>query len=727
MAYTVISTKKRIAVIFMIIIVAFIILIGRLFYLQIIKGEYYTQKARDIQTKDRIVNANRGTIYDATGTRKFAQSTSTNVISVVPSDIKDVEIVATKLSETLGLVKEEVLTKLKKQSSIEVIDRKVDKAKADEILKWKDEQKIKGIKIDQDVSRIYPYNNTLSHTLGFVGTDNQGLFGIEKYYDDILKGVPGRIVESTDVRGRETPFKQERYINPEDGMDLVLTVDLTVQQILEKTIKKTAIENVADQAIAIAMDVKTGGILGMANYPDFNLNEPFSPNTKELQDAWPNMDNSQKNTALLDMWRNKIISNTYEPGSTYKILTASIAIEEGVTVIDKPGDFSCTGSMLVPGWNKPIKCWRYYNPHGSQSLRKALMNSCNPAFMQLGMRIGINTYNKYIDAVKLNDKTGIDLMGEATGIFHDPKQMTVIDLATMSFGQGIQITPIQLANLTSGIANNGNLMKPYLVKEIKNQSGTYSEKIEPKIVKKLISDKTSQDVLSAMESVVAEGTASGAKVSGYRVGAKTGTGEQGRGDTKWYVASCTAVAPISNPRVNIVVAVYNPKGSLGYQGGMVAAPAVGQIMDEVLRYLNVEQDAAITQNNIQEILVPDVRNKTVAEAKEILTNAGFKVNTNANGATIVKDQTPKAGASLIKNSIIQLYTEGDTAVSSIKVPDVKGQSMLNAISTINRLGLNIRLVGTGTVVSQDPVAGTDIEPGSIVTVSFIDKKAATGD
>ncbi|MEG2484277.1 MAG: penicillin-binding transpeptidase domain-containing protein, partial [Clostridia bacterium] len=580
MAVTNIKSKKAISVYIVLIIIAFVLMYGRLFWLQVIKGEYYVQKAHKQQTKGRLITPERGTIYDSTGDKKLAQSTSVNILTAVPGDVENKEKVAKELAEFLKEDSNAILEKLNKKVGSVKLASNVNLEESKKILSWINKNQINGLSLDESVKRIYPYNSLASHVLGCTGADDQGLSGLELQYDSVLAGVAGKIIGYRDAKGGETPFKEEQYISPENGKDLVLTIDGTIQQIVEKELKKAVIENVSDNGTAIVMRPATGEVVAMATYPDFNLNEALVPNTPELKDKWPSLSIGEKNNELNSMWRNKCISDAYEPGSCFKLLTASAALEENVVELDTPGKFNCRGSVKFGKWQ--IKCWRHTRPHGPESLREGIQNSCNPVFIQMSQLMSKDAFCDYLEAFRIGKKTGIDLPGEAQGIVHDKKTITDIDVATTSFGQTISVTPIQLTSAISCIVNGGNYMKPYVVKEIKSADGTYSQKIEPTLIKQVVSDEVSKDMLSAMESTVLYGTAGGAKINGYRVGGKTATAEQGRGTNTWYAAGYVGVAPVNNPELVVYVYLNNPKGPQGHQGGLLCGPVVGNILSESL-------------------------------------------------------------------------------------------------------------------------------------------------
>ena len=554
------------------IIILWLILFGliiRIWWIQFVDGEELKSMAYVQQTLDRSINPRRGTIYDATGKNILAVSSTVETVTVNPGNIaeENKEKLAKALSDIFELDYETVLKKVSKKSSIETIVKRVDKEKTDELRVWLNENKILvGVNIDEDTKRYYPYNNLASQVIGFSGSDNQGLEGIEAIYDDELKGQKGKIERLTDAKGGDIENISENYVEAIDGNDLVLTIDATIQGIAEKYLTEACIDNkCTDGGNIVIMNPKTGDILAMAGYPNYNLNEPFEPSTDELKQNWDTMSQSEKNTAMLGLWRNKAVSDTYEPGSVFKLITTSAALQEGITTPDKQGEFTCTGGIEVAGVR--IKCWRYYRPHGSESLRQALMNSCNPVFIGLGQKLGVHTYYSYLKKFGLLEPTGVDLAGEATSIFLKEEKVGPVELATYSFGQRFEITPLQLATAVSTIANGGTKVTPRVVKKIINsQTGEVTE-TPVKLGERVIDEEHAQEVLSMMESVVAEGTGKNAQVLGYRVGGKTGTSEDGVNTNK-YVASFCGVAPISDPQVVMLITLYNPTGEAGHQGGV---------------------------------------------------------------------------------------------------------------------------------------------------------------
>ena len=477
-------------------------------FIQIIDGKRLSKLAFEQQTLDRNINPKRGTIFDRNG-NVLAQSSTVETVTVNPVNIpkEDREKIAKKLSEIFELDYDKILKKVSKRSSIETIAKKIDKEKADILRKWMEDEKITtGINIDEDTKRYYPNNSLASQIIGFCGSDNQGLDGIEAKYDTVLSGTKGAIKRQTDAKGTEIGEEGEQYIKAVDGNDIILSIDMNIQSIVEKYLKEACIDNkCTNGGTAIVMNPQNGEILAMATYPSYNLNEPYEAYTDELKGIWDTQDKTEKSKSLQAVWRNRAITDTYEPGSTFKTITASAALEEGlVTDIDKQGEFNCTGGIEVAGVR--IKCWRYYRPHGPESLRLALMNSCNPVFIGLGQKMGVHTYYSYLKKFGLLDKTGIDLPGEAGSIFLKEDKAGPVELATISFGQRFEITPIQLATAVSSIANGGKLIQPKVVKTIINSQTQEKQEIETNVKSQTISKETSEKVLSMMESVVSEGT-----------------------------------------------------------------------------------------------------------------------------------------------------------------------------------------------------------------------------
>ena len=582
------QSKKRIIFFLYFVTTFWIIVIVRLIIVQFVEGDKWEQRAIDQAYVSRKITASRGTIYDRTEKNILAQSSSVETVSVNPVNIQDSdkEKVAKMLSEIFEIEYENVLNKVKNnKSKQEIIARKVDKEKADSLRKWMNENNMfSGINIDEDMKRYYPYGKLASHVIGFVGSDNQGLEGIEAKYNDILTGEKGSISKMLDARGNSFGNGGELFEKAKGGNSIVLTIDKNIQAITEKYLEEACIENeCTDGGNVIIMDPRNGDILAMATYPNYDLNSPYEVMNEEVKSYWQEMDKTQRNIYLQKVWRNKAIADTYEPGSTFKLVTTAAAVEEKIATADKAGCFLCSGSIEVAGVR--IKCWRYYRPHGSQSLRDGLMNSCNPVFIGLGQKIGKEKYYNYLEKFGFLNKTGIDLIGEANSIFLKEEKVGPVELATISFGQRFEVTPIQMIAMAGTIGNGGKYVKPRIVKKIID-SETGEETIIESEYKDVISKETADEILSMMTSVVSSGTGKNAKVEGYLVGGKTGTSEDGVNTGK-YVTSFLGIAPTDNPCLTILVTLYNPTGEGGHQGGAVAAPVAGKILNEVINYLEI--------------------------------------------------------------------------------------------------------------------------------------------
>ena len=710
---------KKLQFIFIVILIILVLLLGRIAYLQFVNGTYLKELAYNQQTINQIISPKRGSIYDSTG-KVLATSASVDTITINPTKIKSEakEKLAREFSDIFELDYDEILAKVSSESSVETIIKKVEQDKVDTLKEWMDENDISiGINIDEDTKRYYPYSNVLAQVIGACGSDNQGLSGIENEWDSILSGVPGKIVSSQSASQEEIPNAEETYIAAENGSDLTLTIDLNIQSIVEKYLKQAVENNNCENGgSCIIMDPKTGDILAMATYPDYDLNSPFTPNVS-LSKTYSNLNSEDKSKAIYKMWSNKAVSELYEPGSVFKLITASTALEENITDTDIAGNFYCKGYEEVS--DTIIKCWRDDNPHGSQTLRQALQNSCNPAFIQLGTKIGTTTLYKYYRAFGLFDKTGIDLPGEASSIFTNEASVGPVERATMSFGQRLSITPLQMITAVCAIANDGVLLKPRIVKQVTNTDTGAITNIATEEVRQVISSETASKITSMMESVVENGTGWRGSVTGYSVGGKTGTSEPaaGKEDTEGYVATYCAISPVEDTQVVLLLNLYKPPKD-NHQGGTLAGPIVSQMLTEILPYLGIPSDA---DNSDDEnlITVPDVRNKTITEAEKILKEKGFntKISTSndKNSATVV-DQVPKPGVSLSKNAIVVLYDQGTR--TSTTVPDLTGMSAYQATSTLNNLNLNISIDGSGLVTSQNPAQGSQVDEGSVIKVTL---------
>ena len=588
-------SKKRIKVFLVIVFILLFLLVIRLFYLQIINGEYLSTLAVNQQTTSEIISSKRGNIYDSTGT-SLAISETVDTISVNPSKFEQdtdeetteyKEFIAEGLSEIFDLDYDETLESLNSDSTYVTIAEKVEEDKVAELEAWMDENNISsGINIDEDTKRYYPYGTLASQVIGVCGSDNQGLSGIEYSYDSILTGTSGQIVTSTDATQSEIPNSVESFVEAEDGYDLTLTIDVNIQSIAEKYLQEAVEEYECEKGgNVIIMDPNTGDILAMASYPNYDLNSPYKP-TSYYADDWDDLSTSEKLERIYEMWTVRSVSETYEPGSVFKLITGSVALEEAITSADIEDDFYCDGYEEVE--DRTIRCWNYANPHGYESLRDAIKNSCNPALIQLSQRIGAKTLYKYYEAFGFFDKTNVGLSGEASGIFFDLEDVGLVELATMSFGQRFTITPLQMITAVSAIANGGYLMQPRLVDYMTNSDTGEIIETDVTSVRQVLSSETCQTMLDIMEDVVTDSTGRTAAVEGYEIAGKSGTSEPtDDDDDSYYVASFVAVTPVNEPQLVILVTLYDPEGS-SHEGSQTAGPTVSKILSEVLPYLDIE-------------------------------------------------------------------------------------------------------------------------------------------
>ncbi len=554
----------------------------RVGYIMLTKDEEYQNKAYEQQTRDRLITPKRGSILDRNGVG-MAVTESVSSVSVIHAQIKDKEATATALSEILELDYDDVLEDIEERVALKRIKTKVDNETAAEIRALE----LPGVMIDEDIERTYPYCTLAANVIGFVGKDNQGIIGLESKYEDYLKGKAGKILTQTDSKGLRVSDAEER-VEPISGDNLVTSIDVVIQQYAEQEIKAAVEAKGAKSGLIIVMNPQNGEIYAMANYPTFDLNEPFTINDPELAKAWDTFTSEEKNDYLNRMWRNKAINDTYEPGSTFKIVTASAGLEEGVITPDSP--FTCTGSMTVGG--RQIKCWRYPRTHGAQTFAQGVRNSCNPVFMQVAESIGADKFHEYMIKFGFNEKTGIDLNGEAVGILHKKDDIGPVELATMSFGQTFQITPIQLLRAAAAVVNGGRLITPHFAVKTIDDDGFTQKVFEWPDGGRAISEETSEKMRAILESVVAEGTGNKAQVDGYRIGGKTATSQKlPRGSGK-YIASFMSFAPADKPTVMALVLIDEPQGV--YYGGTVAGPVMKDLLSNILPYLNIPKTAEIS-------------------------------------------------------------------------------------------------------------------------------------
>jgi len=722
------SMSKRLGIMLIVFFCLLLLLIGRLGWLQIVQGAELKEKMYHQLYTSRTISSKRGTIYDSTG-KALARSAQVDTVSIEPKRIsvssKDEEVaeiktkalkekVAKAFSDIFELDYEETLKKVSSNSSNETIVRKVEKDKIDELKQWMKENEVySGININEDNKRYYPYDTLASNLIGFCGTDNQGLEGLEAKWDSVLTGTPGRVITLQDAVTDLIPDQNQTYVVAQNGNDITLTLDVNIQAIVEKYLKQACEENKCKNGgNAIVMNPSTGDILAMATYPDYNLNDPFTP-IHISEEEWK--DNSDKVTSLQSIWNNRAITSTYEPGSVFKIITAAAGLEEDIVEADTSNIFKCTGSEKVA--NISIAC-SDISGHGGLSLRDALKYSCNPAFMQLGSKIGANTLYKYYDAFGLFDTTNFASIGERSGFFWDLSDVGKVELATMSFGQRFKITPLQMITSVASIANKGTLMQPRIVKEIINTDTGAITTIEPTEVRQVVSEETAEALLNMLETVVEEGTGKYAKVKGYSIAGKTGTSEPDVTDKERnYVASFIGISPVESPEVVVLVTLYGPKGQ-SHSGGTIAAPVVGQILSEVLPYLNIPSETNVSDTTIRTKSLPNVKNKTVAEAKKIIEGQGFICKISGESEDIVTVQMPKEGSSLVENSIVCIYSEGNDTRISQTVPQLKGMTYTEAKAELKKKNLNIKVSGSGIVTSQDIASGSSVEEGTVVSVTL---------
>ena len=701
--------------------------------MQIVKGKELREREQLQSIASSTIDAKRGIIYDC-NKKALAISADVDTITVNPKLItvkvdgnvdeektKSLkEKIAKEFSDLFKLDYNETLNKLNSEKSTETIAEKVETDKVKELQKWmKDNSTYSGINIDEDTKRYYPFNNLASNLIGFCGSDNQGLDGIELEYDDILKGTNGKLTTAISASQKAIPDSNKEYIAPENGSNLYLTIDSTIQSIAEKYLKQAVEENNCKRGGNVIIEnPETGEILAMATYPDYNLNTPYEPN-EWIKDGFDKLSQTEKTNKLYSMWRNRAVLDTYEPGSTFKTIIASTALENGITTTDIQGDFYCSGAQKVA--DAVIHCAKE-SGHGSESLRQALENSCNPALIQLGQRIGKDTLYKYFKLFGLFDKTGIDLPSEGTSTFWDKKDIGPVELATMSFGQRFSITPMQLVKAVSAIANGGNLITPHIVKSIENTDTGTITNIETKVERQVISKDTSDKMKSIMKDVVEVGGGTYAQVQGYTIGGKTGTSEPDPNHKEnGYVSSFLAIAPVENTKLVVLLTLYAPQ-TKNYYGGKIAAPVVSQILSEVLPYMNIpSNDIATAKEDL--ISTPNVKNKTLSNAKEILEKAGLKYEYSGSADDIITEQMPASGTQLKKGGIVMLYSEKNKERKEQEVPDLKGVTYERAKNILASKKLNISSTGDGIVIAQNPKAGSKVEEGTVISVTL--QEAAT--
>lgn len=649
-------SKKRLVFVLMLACILFLVLTFRTGYLQLIKGEWLSTKAIEQQTREIPIEPKRGTIYDR-NMKELAVSVTKYTVWCKPVEVKDKKSASTQVAEILDKEYEDIYKLVnKKNMALVKIERWIDDEKATKIR----EAKIPGIWVAEDNQRYYPYGNFASYVLGHTSSDSQGIAGIEMQYDKYLKGQAGKLIVSTDASGREIPRGMEQYYEPVQGKGLVLTIDEVIQHYTEKAVQKAYEVNNAKRVTVVAMDPKTGDILSLASKPDYDPNDPRTPIYPYYQEELDKYSDKDKIQGYYKMWRNPVISDTYEPGSTFKLITSSSGLEENV--IKENEKFTCTGGVTIKG--QRIRCWRHYRPHGEQSFKEGVQNSCNPVFVEVGNRLGVSKLYDYIEGFGFMDKTNIDLPGEAKGILYNEKNVGPVELATISFGQSISVTPIQLITAISSIANDGNRMEPRFVKAYTDNQGNVTEEIKPTKVKQVISEETSKKMMEIVESVVSQGSGKAAYIPGYRIGGKTGTAQKvidGRYAQGKYICSFIGIAPTDDPQIVVLAIVDEPTGVSAF-GSTTAGPIVKEIMNDALPYLGVEpkyseeEKEEFEKNNVT---VPDVRDLAIEDAVKALEDVNLIPNLDTDieipKGTKVIDMFPKPGIKVDEESSIALY------------------------------------------------------------------------
>lgn len=645
MIKTNITVKKKLLFFLFALEVAITALVFRVFYIQAFDAEFLQAKAYEQQTRDRLISPKRGSIYDRNMTGLAVTETVCS-ISVIRAQIKEPETVARVLSEKLDLDYDEVLKKVGKRVALERIKTKVDKTVADEIRGLN----LAGVIVDEDIKRVYPYSSLAAQVIGFVGKDNQGIIGLEAKYDKYLQGESGKILTETDARGIEIKGGATVRTAPKAGDSLITSLDAVIQQYAEQTIKKVVQMKGAKRGLIVVMNPQNGEIIAMANEPTFDLNEPFTINSEELAAVWDTLESEKQMEHLNQMWRNFALNDTYEPGSTFKIVTSAAGLQEGVVKEDDM--FVCSGSHTVGG--RQIKCWRSPRSHGAETFVEGVQNSCNPVFMITAERLGAEKFYDYMQAFGFARKTGVDLPGEAVGIMHKLENIGSVELATMAFGQSFQITPLQLLRAASATVNGGCLITPHVGLGIVSEDGDIVEQFVYEKGAQVISEETSERMRVILESVVEVGTGNRTYIPGYRVGGKTATSEKLPRRMGKYIASFLAFAPAENPQLIALVLVDEPQGA--YYGGQVAGPVMKELLENALPYLNIEPvytEKELTMTGVAQVSLPDFKGIPVATAKKTLETLKLKCEINGEGKTVFS-QFPLAGEMVNQGSKIIL-------------------------------------------------------------------------
>lgn len=739
---------KRLLILSLVMAFLFSINAAGVFYLQIVRGDELSQKAESQQMRDTEISAMRGTIYDSSG-NVLAQSATVWNIYIDPLAIvaeSDEDATAEKIAENEKKTEErrnlivekftelfeyddeekaELLEKTKKENHYEIVEKKVENNVKEEISEFISKNNLNCIGMEQTTKRYYPYGSLASSVIGFTGSDDQGLSGLESYYDRELTGTNGRVITAKDAYSNDIADDYETSVEATDGMSLVTTLNQTIQYYLEKGLRETLEEYQAKGAYGVVMNCKTGAVLGMASLPDYDCNDPYTITYSKTQKTLDKIsDEKEKETAesaaVQNQWRNFTVSDTYVPGSVFKTFIASAALEENSVSIDTT--YNCTGSIRVKGWNQPMKC--HYQPgHGVQTFTQGLENSCNPFFITVGQKLGVHNYFKYFDGFGFTQKTGIDLPGETDSQYYTEDQYSLVELASASIGQSNSVSPIQICTALCAVANGGDLVTPYVVSSVVDANGKTVKKTEPNVKRQVISKETSQTVRAMMKSVVDNGTGKNGYVAGYSVGGKTGTstklGESEAGDGDKYIVSFAAIAPSDDPELAMIIIVDEPNQDLG--GGALCAPIASQVIEEAMAELGIEPSYDDEETENLSVYAPSVIGKSLEDAQKTVKEYSLKYEVVGSGDTVIR-QSPAGDSMISKDGTIYLYTDEGTK-KTVKVPDFTGLTVSEAKSLAKSNSLNIEISGndlTGSVVAyrQSEEKNSEIEQGTVIKVSF---------
>lgn len=730
--------RQRTAILILLILVlGFGAAVLRLTYLTTVQSSELQESAVDLQLADTTVSAKRGTIYDANG-NVLAESASVWQVVMSPVNFKNDkqrQAAAKGLSEIFDLEYNDVLDDTKQQSHYVVVKRRIESDEREKVLELIDTLKkdysCSGvIQLLDDYKRYYPKNSLASSVIGFTGSDDQGLEGIEYEYDSYLSGTPGRIITAQNARGTDMPFRYEQNVESEDGNNVYLTIDETIQSICEKYMQKGVEDNnVLNKGVCIAMDVNTGAILAMVTTDGYDLNNPYELSAKDKKKIKSTPKKKQaeaESAALSNMWRNKAVADTYMPGSVFKMCVASAALEENL--VNEKTSFTCTGSILVEG--ETIHCSNIAG-HGTQNFVEVISNSCNPAFIQIGQMLGAGKFRQYYQGFGFSDKTGIDLPGEAEDSFWKEGKMGGVDLAVASFGQNFTITPIQMITACAAVSNGGYVVQPHVVSKITDSKGNVIKTVDKKVKRQVISDDTSKKMNEYLEYNTERQGAAAGYISGYKVAGKTGTTEK-RGVTKFessfsedYISSFCGYAPADDPQIAMLVFFDTPDGD-AYYGSQVSSPVFINIMSEVLPYLDVKTSYTDEELGYVDASAGDYTGVSVDEAKTAVEADGFTATVKGNGSTVIS-QIPTVSSGLQKGGSIVLYTDSDSQSETVSVPSLIGISPDEVNNVASAYGLNVSFSGattsSGTSSSQNIEAGTSVSPGTVITVSFADSSS----